>query len=244
MTEHVRFDHDWQTLGRSLMTGVVGPAAAIAPILAMSGGPQTLDEVSPFLAGTPLGNPAFETIIADVMGQLSPSSGSGRHGFDDHIERVQAEALKRAEEVAAISHTGFQGEGNEPKLTRTSFVEDRLGVSASHGAVLVAWSMQSAPEMIDACIDAVKGGRPLPDPVPPVFTIRGEIVVQRKLIRATDLLRRTVKPDREASKMEPSPKFDNVPGRAMIREALIAFAATRPQQAIDALWVDPRSYFL
>ena len=237
LTEAFSSDCEWQYQARTMRAAIVEPAAQVSRLLAVAGQREAVS-LSPFRGSFLEGS-----LIMKLAEQLATSVYQRPHlrTFSGARARVAADVVRQANKLAGITPQQLKEEG----LGRRSFVEARLGASASHSAVIIGLALLTASTRIDRCLEALLAAKPLPHPAPLDFAAAltpGKYPNVRCVVRTVQNIRLAVRTDRAAFSIG-ARDADDKSGTQMVRSALRLFSRAYPADAVTALAVDPTIWF-
>lgn len=246
--------HIWQTVPALGAKAVFQPAKQLKALIA--DGPLVTAAMSVVPLETLLSSshvlmsPAMKRMYADVEERLLQlgMSSEMREKMDQLLRyRVTADIEDLTSEIHQLA---------DHAPGRMSFVEDRLGLPATHAAVVVAASLLECPRQIEDCLARIAIGGSAPPRasyiagLPACFDRSGTHglgtfkVSKAALGRVTEWLRRSGESDARAVHRVPNDRrTESAPGKAMVSEACERFVRDGIPSDAAPLILDPSWWF-
>ncbi|TFI57146.1 hypothetical protein E2493_16695 [Sphingomonas parva] len=229
---------EWLNMGHVCTSTLIEPARAVHNLLDLEIPAGATDDEAISLATAAGALPADGSAGAVVStARRVREQLPARFKHDNawiYVPHVAALVQKHVRPLAGLGVADLKA----AKWTKQSFCEQRLGVSASEGAVIVAMNLLLAGERIDACVVAKRAEKPLPTfPDAPA----ANSLATNALARITEALRVEGQPDRHSLREVGDP--DNHTSRQLVLKVRGKVAAGGVGDALQHLRIDPSVWF-
>ncbi|TVV75927.1 hypothetical protein [Sphingomonas solaris] len=244
MGDHFHFEVETVYQKRVLMDQFVMPSRDVIALLQIDvpeGAYPNARWVGPN-APPSLLNSAFLSRVAGAAAHQAFGPMIGAEALRKARYSIDQWLTARLEPLAATSNADLAAQG----LGRRSFVEDRIGVSASQGSVIVAVWLVEARTRIEACMQAVETGSTLPSATDALPSFARSIDGVYKPMApkwVTEGLRRMGKPDNNSERTAGDLDVEKRSSFQLVQRTLDAFAVSCPGPAVRALMIDPADIF-
>jgi len=225
----------WPTMASVSSAALVGPAKALHGLLGLPVSEDMTDAQALELAREEgfLGDDSSSQLLISIANKVRdrlPEHDLAR-SFVEHTTR---EVLRSSAPLKSLSAEDVSAAG----FTRRSFTEERFGVKASEGAVIVAMNLAVQCGRIEACIDAVLARSELPtfDPNPTTSELSNNSVA-----RLSEALRIEGKTDRFAPNEPGDPVNRN--GKQLVMSTRKKIAGGAINDALAKLQINPAEFF-
>ncbi|PZQ51835.1 MAG: hypothetical protein DI555_20780 [Novosphingobium pentaromativorans] len=226
MTEAFGYDTKWQFEGRLLMENLIKPGKQISALPHLAASSKSAD----IFEGSFLERSQVLEMAKAIEKRLPLKR---RQRTFDQIAKHAQHVSNNVRNLASVTPQTLSAE----RLGMSDFVEGRLGVSASHAAVLVSTMLLKAPDYIDQCIEAAQIGSSAPKADLPLHWRSS-----RRLTRTTQWLRLHGRTDRHARSYGNGDVNDKA-GARMVDAACQLFTSQPPVSAFEHLRIDPAAWF-